>query len=45
MRWAVIGMLGDGGTKNGLLFGEPVEGETAWDRRGTFGEASGGGGG
>jgi len=29
--------VGDRGTKNGLLFGEPVEGEAAWDRRGTFG--------
>jgi len=26
MWWAVIRMLGDGGTKNGLLFGEPVVG-------------------
>lgn len=26
----------DGGTKNGLLFWEPVGGEAAWDRRGTF---------
>jgi len=26
----------DWDTKNGLLFGEPVEGEAAWDRRGTF---------